>query len=172
MGETCSSFARQQSVRCNLIFVYGTLRPGFEASRLMQTVGARYVGKGSVCGELVDLGRFAGALKPHLTGTGVHSEGESDYSATPAWEPGSVDGRRRSRIVGDVFRLVNLTRALKLLDDYEGFRPAMPRESLFVRELTEVKLENGERVTAWIYWLNRSPKGARRIKSGDYRQKT
>jgi gamma-glutamylcyclotransferase (GGCT)/AIG2-like uncharacterized protein YtfP len=151
--------------QCDLIFVYGTLRPGFEAYRLLQTVGAHHLGQGSVCGELADLGRFPGALKPDVAPAG---EGSQDRSETTAWEASSVDGSHGSRIVGDVFRLVNSNRAFKLLDGYEGFRRAAPGESLFIRELTEVTLRNGRPIVAWIYWLNRSAKGARRIKSGDY----
>jgi len=84
----------------------------------------------------------------------------------------SAGGWQQYRIIGDVFRLLSPARAFRLLDSYEGFRPALPGESLFIRELIEVRLENGNQVTAWIYWLNRLPKGARRIRSGDYGDKT
>jgi len=155
-------------VKCNLIFVYGTLRPGFEAYPLLLNPGAHYIGKGSVSGELVELSGFPGALKPGRMGAGEKSEGAADESKVSGWHMSSADGRPEYRIIGDVFRLLNPARAFKLLDNYEGFRPALPGESLFIRELTEVRLENGNRVTAWIYWLNRFPKRARRIRSGDY----
>jgi gamma-glutamylcyclotransferase (GGCT)/AIG2-like uncharacterized protein YtfP len=159
-------------VKCDLIFVYGTLRPGFDAYPLLQKPGAHYVGKGSVCGELVELSSFPGALKPGRTGAGEASEGEADESGSSSRQMSSADGHPRYRVIGDIFRLLSPARAFKLLDRYEGFRPALPGESLFIRELTEVRLENGNRVTAWIYWLNRLPKRARRIRSGDYSDKT
>jgi gamma-glutamylcyclotransferase (GGCT)/AIG2-like uncharacterized protein YtfP len=155
-------------VTCNLLFVYGTLRTGFEAYRVRQTTRVHYISKASVRGQLVDLGRFPGALKPGLRVTREHSYSEPGVHDPVRPERGGVGWQGQSQIMGEVFRLLNVSRGLKLLDDYEGYHPASPDKSLFIRELTEVKLEDGQTVIAWIYWLNRSPKGARRIKSGDY----
>lgn len=107
---------------------------------MLGQVGAVYVGKGSVAGELFDLGSFPGAIPTDL----------------PA------------RVIGEVYRLPKLKPALKALDEYEGVGPGAVAASLFRRELAEVALENGERLSAWIYWLDHAPRRARRIESGDY----
>jgi len=125
----------------SLLFVYGTLRRGGEGHRLLERLGVVYVGKGSVAGELYDVGSYPGALK----------------SQDPS-----------SRVVGEVYRLSNATQALQRLDEYEGVRPSGPAASLYSREITEVTLENGEHLSAWIYWLRRAPQRTRRIQSGDY----
>jgi len=129
----------------SLLFVYGTLRRGGESHHLLEQLGAVYVGKGSVAGELLDLGAFPGALK---------SEQPSDS------------------VVGEVYRLRAVPRALKVLDQYEGVGPGAPITSLYRREITRVTLEKGEHLSAWIYWLNHSPRHKRRIASGDYAMKT
>src|SRR5438105_1507723 len=99
----------------SMLFVYGTLRPGGERQRhsLLAGLGAVYVGKGSVAGELYDLGAYPGALK----------------SQDPA-----------SRVVGEVYRLSNPTQALHKLDEYEGVSPSGAAASLYSREITEVTL--------------------------------
>jgi gamma-glutamylcyclotransferase (GGCT)/AIG2-like uncharacterized protein YtfP len=98
------------------------------------------VGKGSVAGELCDLGAYPGALK---------SKSKS------------------ARVVGEVYQLPNTTQALRTLDEYEGVSDSSAA-ILYSREITQVTLENGERLDAWIYWLSRAPQRVRRIKSGDY----
>ena len=125
----------------SLLFVYGTLRRGGEGHRLLQRRGVVYVGKGSVAGELYDLDSYPGALK----------------SQDPS-----------SRVMGEVYRLSNPTQALQRLDEYEGVRPSGAAASLYSREITEVTLENGEHLSAWVYWLSRAPQRMRRIKSGDH----
>ena len=127
---------------CDLsrLFVYGTLRRGGERHCLLERRGAVYVGKGSVAGELYDLGAYLGALK---------SKSES------------------ARVVGEVYQLPNPTPALRSLDEYEGVFDSSAA-ILYSREITQVTLENGERLDAWIYWLSRAPQRMRRIQSGDY----
>ena len=125
----------------SLLFVYGTLRRGGEGRRLLERLGGVYVGKGSVAGELYDLGAYPGALK----------------SQDPS-----------SRVVGEVYRLSNPTQALHKLDEYEGVRPRGAAASLYSREIAEVTLENREHLSTWIYWLSRAPQRMRRIQSGDY----
>ena len=125
----------------SLIFVYGTLRRGGKSHELLERLGAVYLGKGSVAGELLDLGTFPGALKSGLPPT---------------------------RVVGEIYRLPDPSGALKTLDEYEGVGPGALVTSLYRREITQVTLENGEKLSAWIYWLNHPPRRVRRIESGDY----
>lgn len=125
----------------DLLFVYGTLRNGFARHNLLQRLGAARVGMGSIRAELFDLGDFPGAVK-------------SKNSC--------------ARVAGEIYRLRNPARALKILDEVEGLRPAAPASSLFRRETFAVTASNGEQKTAWVYWLNRQPPAMRRIRSGDY----
>jgi gamma-glutamylcyclotransferase (GGCT)/AIG2-like uncharacterized protein YtfP len=157
-------------VNCSLFFIYGTLRRGFEGHPLLQRLGARYASKGTVNGQLFDLGSFPGAVKPAAAPRAGRLNSQPSEPATQV--PASRHpGRGQPRVTGEVFRFSNPERAVNALDAYEGFRPASPQEGLYARELTEVTLEAGGRITAWIYWLNRPPKGMRRIGSGDYSKK-
>ena len=125
----------------DLIFVYGTLRRGYSQNVALQRLGAEYLGRGTTQGDLFDLGDFPGARST---------------------------AKASSRIAGEIYRLPNPSQALPVLDEIEGLRPAAPELSLFRREMTTVKLENGQETMAWVYWLNRSTGPRRRIPSGDY----
>src|SRR5215467_16332744 len=113
-----------------LLFVYGTLRRPFVRHSLLQSLGARFVAKGSICGLLYDLGEFPGAVKvnhnaPHMREFEVKLAAEN--TKAPAAEPRysalpSYHDRRPSIITGEVFRLSNPERAFKTLDAYEGAR--------------------------------------------------
>ncbi len=126
------------------LFVYGTLRRGFRRHGLLRSLEAQYVGKGSVRAELFNLGHFPGAQKCKAAS---------------------------SHVVGEVYRLRKPAQAFKTLDRIEDFRPTAPSPGLFRRETAAVTLQDGERVSAWVYWLNRVPGPKRRIHSGDYAKK-
>jgi len=113
-------FCQLSAVNCELFFVYGSLRRGFEAQGLMRHVGARYLGKARVRGRLFNLGEFLGAVKAPCSST---------------------------RVLGELYYLPSAARALRSLDRYEGSR--------YRREVTEVELQSGRRVQAWIYWSKR-----------------
>jgi gamma-glutamylcyclotransferase (GGCT)/AIG2-like uncharacterized protein YtfP len=125
----------------DLLFVYGSLRRGFELHGVLAGLGARHVGKASLRGRLFDLGDYPGA------------------------EPSTADG---DRVRGEVYRLANPERALQILDRTEGLRPCAPAESLYRREVAGVTLEDGSTAQAWVYWLGRWPGPKRLIASGDY----
>ena len=64
--------------------------------------------------------------------------------------PGAVRAPgARQRVRGELYYLLGAVRALKFLDRYEG--------GLYKREVTEVELESGRHLQAWIYWLKRIP---------------
>src|SRR5579872_3951872 len=124
-----------------MVFVYGTLRKGFSGHRILQGLHARFKGKGSVHGQLYDVG---------------------DY-------PGAVKGRcGAGHIYGELYEFPDSKRTLKLLDRFEGARVSNPRSGLFRRETTTVTLANGQRLQAWIYWLGRASQRRRRLPSGKY----
>jgi gamma-glutamylcyclotransferase (GGCT)/AIG2-like uncharacterized protein YtfP len=124
------------------LFLYGTLLPPL-ASRRLGGVLARCapVGPGSLPGRLHDLGRYPGAVP---------------------------DPAAPGRVVGAVFRLPEREDVLGELDAYEGFDPADPPGSLFLRLPAEVDLADGRRLACWVYVYNRDPGPAPLIPHGDY----
>jgi gamma-glutamylcyclotransferase (GGCT)/AIG2-like uncharacterized protein YtfP len=110
-----------------------------------EKVAAELVGRGSINAKLYDLGDYPGA--------------------TP------VDGNHREHLRGELYRLSNLELATSILDEYEEFLPSQPDESLFVRALVAVTLDNGRKENAWAYFYNRAVDEAKLIPSGDYRDK-
>ncbi len=127
---------------CRLLFVYGTLRRGFERHHHLERLGASFQGEARVAAQLVDLGRSPGALPASGDGEWVH---------------------------GELFQLRQPEPDLQALDRVEGFNPSAPKRSEYWRATAEVILESGERERAWIYWLAaRAAAGRRRIAGGDY----
>ena len=127
---------------CHALFVYGTLRRGFERHHHLARLGARFQKEARVAAELFDLGSYPGAR--------------------PA-------GGRGMWVRGEVFELRQSARDLKVLDQVEDFIPAAPARSEFIRTRVEVVSANGVSQTAWIYWLtSRVRSGRRRIACGDY----
>ena len=127
---------------CHLLFVYGTLRRGFERHHHLARVGARFWREAKVAAELFDLGCYPGA------------------------RPASGKGRW---VRGEIFELRQPSHDLRVLDRVEDFVPAAPARSEFVRDTAEVVLTNRARQTAWIYWLTAKARaGRRRISCGHY----
>lgn len=84
------------------------------------------MGAGVVQAELFDLGKF----------------------------PGARESAKRGKVLaGEIYRLRQVEKALKVLDRVEGVSPQTAEKSLFQRATTEVFSPNGERRLAWIYWL-------------------
>ena len=105
--------------------------------------GADFVGPGTIRANLYDLGGYPGARV---------------FGAEP-----------EQRVGGELYRLRDPDRALKILDKYEEFFPLRPNKSLFVRELLPVTLEDGRKKRAWAYLYNRGIANARLIPTGRYR---
>jgi gamma-glutamylcyclotransferase (GGCT)/AIG2-like uncharacterized protein YtfP len=124
------------------LFVYGTLSPQHappEISAVAQKL--RPVGSASIRGQLYDLGEYPGAV---------------------------LSSRSGSVIRGEVFELPDDRDALSYLDEYEGFEPARPRSSLFVRRNRSVRLDDGTQLRCWVYVYNRPVKGARLLTTGRF----
>src|SRR5208337_420316 len=58
----------------DLLFVYGTLRRGFPLHHHLRRMGAEFVARGNVQGELFDFGKFPGARKSTKPGKTVEGE--------------------------------------------------------------------------------------------------
>ncbi len=120
---------------CCRLFVYGSLKRGFALHPHLVRLGARFLARAKVAAELVDGGPYPGA------------------------RPASRQGKW---IQGELFELRQPARALRVLDEVEGFVAAAPARSLFVRSTAEIIRPDGSRDRAWIYWLGRElpPRGA------------
>lgn len=126
------------------LFIYGTLLPGRAPSRLAAVMATlQPLGPGSMRGRLYDLGRYPGAVS---------------------------DSTSAGRIQGEVFGLPDDRAALKTLDAYEGYNPAKPGESLFVRARRPVSLADGRKIRCWVYLYGQDPGKAPVVPRGDYRK--
>ena len=132
---------RDEAVECDQLFVYGTLRRGFRLHYHLIRIGASYRADGRVAGELFDLGNYPGA-RPIIQGG--------------AW------------VLGELFHLQCPLPDLKVLDQVEEFVPTDREGSEFIRAVTEVIQADGQRQSAWIYWLSKRVEAKQRIDSGDY----
>lgn len=123
------------------LFVYGTLRRGFPLHHYLEEASPRFLGRGTIRGRLYDLGEYPGAIK---------------------------STRSADEIEGELFELTDPVEQFKRLDEIEEYSPDRPGESLFLRERVNVRLETGETVEAWAYFLPAKPADARLIPSGNY----
>ena len=124
------------------LFVYGTLSPRHAPPEIAATVRRlRPVGSASIRGRLYDLGEYPGAV---------------------------LNKNSRSLIRGQVFELPGDQSTLTSLDDYEGFEPAKPSSSLFVRRTWPVTMDDGTRLRCWVYVYNGDMKSAQPVRSGRY----
>jgi gamma-glutamylcyclotransferase (GGCT)/AIG2-like uncharacterized protein YtfP len=125
------------------LFVYGTLRAGAAAPAHDRWVSRlRSLGRGTVPGRLHDAGRYP--------------------TAVPSSDP-------EDRIVGEAYALpADPAVLLAALDGYEGYDPADPEGSVFVRSTVTVRLDAGGTVGAWIYRVSEAVQGLPRIASGDW----
>jgi gamma-glutamylcyclotransferase (GGCT)/AIG2-like uncharacterized protein YtfP len=127
------------------LFVYGTLRSNSKhaMNKVLEREGDR-IGRGRVPGILYNVGSYPGAVKK---------------------------AGARAYVVGDVYRLGDSDRALKVLDRYEGWNQKKPESSEFRRSRVAVDMGGAKRIQAWVYLYNRSTAGLSRISSGDYRKR-
>src|SRR5437899_2650026 len=123
------------------LFVYGTLRRGFKLHSELAKLKARYLGKGRIGGNLFNLGEYPGVVPASSARKGVE---------------------------GELYELSNAKEHLPVLDRIEEFDPERPSKSLFVRRRATVRMNDGSRVRAWVYFLPRRPARANPIPSGDY----
>lgn len=98
-----------------------------------------YVGRGSIKAALFDLGIYPAAV--------------------PATE---------GRVWGEVYQVRDATAVLAALDEIEGYTPADPDRSLYLRTRVSVMLPDGAESPAWVYFYNAPLGRAQRIPSGDY----
>ena len=148
MTSTLGKIAEPRETRAmgsegELLFVYGTLRPGVEHElQELLRQHARLVGNATFRGRLYDLGEYPGA---------VESSDDQDV------------------VTGNVYRILNGALVWPTLDAYEEYFPA-DRDAEFVRKQMPIQFRDSERAVAWIYAYNRDTANLKRILSGDYLQ--
>ena len=124
----------------HLVFFYGTLMAGFDRRRRAGIDNKlTYVGRGSIQAALFDLGIYPAAV--------------------PA-----PDGR----VWGELYEMLDAETVLAALDEIEGYTPAHPDRSLYLRGEADATLEGGEIAPVWVYFYNAPLGQAPRIASGDY----
>ena len=110
------------------LFVYGTLHPDRAPKGIKEVVVKLIpIGRGTIAGNLHDLGEY-----PALT----------------------LNGRKKQLVQGSVFTLPDDPEIPEKLDQYEGYLPGDPANSLFVRSRRLVTLEDGRRRFCWVYLYN------------------
>lgn len=124
------------------LFVYGSLRSGFRnpAYEYLSRY-FNYKGEALVNGKFFDAGKV----------------------------PVAIPTGGESFILGELYTInkpEEFSWAFDQLDDYEGLNTLAGEKPLYKRELVTV-YQNGETVTAWIYWYNGSTEGLPEIQTGD-----
>ena len=127
------------------LFVYGTLMSGIENPINFQM--AEY-------GEFIGLGTLPAKL--YLV----------DYY------PGAIlDTNGLDRVTGEIYRLLNPKKALKILDSYEEYAYRERAHSEFVRKKVTVRqISNNQQITAWTYIFNQPTTALTAVKSGSFRE--
>ena len=127
------------------LFVYGTLMSGIENPINFQM--AEY-------GEFIGLGVIPAKL--YLV----------DYY------PGAIlDTNGLDRVTGEIYRLLNPKKALKILDSYEEYAYRERAHSEFVRKKVMVRqISNNQQITAWTYIFNHPTTALTAVKSGSFRE--
>jgi gamma-glutamylcyclotransferase (GGCT)/AIG2-like uncharacterized protein YtfP len=164
-----------------LLFTYGTLMltTGIAAVDAATRDAGESLGRGFILGRLFDLGEYPGAVPlPGIPGAGPGWPG----SPAPA---GLADARLAGegpqdagfeavledapKVWGRLIRLKDPVSFYRVIDAYEGFDPAKPAESEFVRAETTVHLpDTARRFLSQVYFYN-FPTGSKpAIGSGDY----
>jgi len=125
-----------------LLFVYGSLRRVFgHPMHRWLTQYARWMGEATFRGVLFSLGEYPGAVP---------------------------SGRAGDRVQGEVYEVLEAEPLFARLDEYEDFLPGNFAASLYLRQLHEVELTNGQRMRAWVYVFNRPVAGLPWVPSGDW----
>jgi gamma-glutamylcyclotransferase (GGCT)/AIG2-like uncharacterized protein YtfP len=128
------------------VVFYGSLMRGLGGLEQLPSASAlRYIGPCQIHGELFDLGPYPG-LRAAASGSVVTAELHAILDA----------------------------RVVEELDDFEGFEPERPAESLYLRKRvallsrTRGALAPTDR-RAWVYFYNHTPDSSQRVDSGDWR---
>ena len=123
------------------LFVYGTLRKDFgnELHKLI-TRNSEFIGIADYQGKMYNIGEYPGIVA-------------SDDA--------------NSKVIGELYKLSNSLRLIRILDEYEEFYPENIAESVFVRNTVSVSID-GTTYEAYAYLYNHPTDGLPEITSGDF----
>ena len=125
------------------LFVYGTLRKGFNLpveKKILRDI--ERIGLSEIKGKMYDVGKYPAALP--------------------------VKKNEKSVIKGEVIKINDPGKVLKVLDRYEGYNPKNLESSEYYRDKQKLVLPNGKKIEAWVYWYNFPVEGKKRIRHKDY----
>lgn len=124
-----------------LLFVYGTLRSGFDNTfRRLMVSQSTFLCMATIQGQLYDLGTYPGLI---------------------------LSDDDDARVVGELYQLHHPA-LIKELDLYENYRSNDLSGSLYIRREEMVLKEDGSTVKAVVYTYNKSVDEAVMIERGDY----
>lgn len=123
------------------LFAYGTLRRGGGSMHRLLIRGGELVGRGYICGQVYDIDGYPGAIET---------------------------GPRHAEVAGEIYLLADPKRLLARLDEYEQCTQRFPSPHEYARKLLPVRMENNQRLEAWVYLYNWPLKRRRAIPGGDY----
>lgn len=69
-----------------------------------------------------------------------------------------------SYVYGEIYAIKN--QDMKSIDEYEGFYPENPEESLFIRKVTNASCMDGNKISVFAYFYNHDIINAKKISSG------
>jgi gamma-glutamylcyclotransferase (GGCT)/AIG2-like uncharacterized protein YtfP len=125
----------------DFVFFYGTLMSPFNRpGRQRVDPQMEFVGRGTIRAALFDLGLYPAAI--------------------PTDDGGVVRG--------EIYDMHDASTVLAALDEIEGYESMEPDRSLYRRVRTDVTLDDGRVVPAWVYFYNAPLGRAQRSESGDY----
>lgn len=127
----------------NHLFVYGSLRKALDDSlHVLLKNQATFLGFARLPGRLYLIDSYPGLVSiPIFSGFAV---------------------------IGEVYRLHQPHRLLKLLDAYEECAVNFPQPHEYKRMAQSVKLSDGRRLLCWVYVYNRPTAGLKLIIGGDF----
>jgi gamma-glutamylcyclotransferase (GGCT)/AIG2-like uncharacterized protein YtfP len=133
----------RQGKGSDVLFVYGTLmRSSYHPMARRLEAQSRYLGKGSVAGNIFSLGHFPGM---------VCSESPQD------------------RVFGEALQLRTPVRSLMWLDEYERCGPRHPEPRDYDRKRVSIRMNSGAEIVGWVYIYKQRVARARLIPGGRFR---
>lgn len=124
------------------LFVYGTLRKTY--SPRAASAHSRFLSKAAYCGTAY--------IKGYLYSLG-------NYPALV------FDENSPTQVKGEIYQIDEKT--LTILDEYEEIDPQNPNNE-YQRRQIEILIDQGKRLSAWVYVMNQQPDGKELIESGDW----
>lgn len=126
-------------MQANYLFVYGSLRRTCSHHHLLHQ-HCRYIGMASVRGLLFQVAKYPGLV---------------------------LTGDAPSRVIGELYQVLDPS-VWAALDDYECCSERFSEPHEFIRQISEVTLDYGDEMKAWVYVYNFSHEDLPVIVSGDF----